>query len=76
MNGRTVLRVLRGFTLFRCQVSVFDENEALIGWFKQRLLTIGGKFDVFDASGSQVATLKGKWHSWDWRFQVFNATLK
>jgi uncharacterized protein YxjI len=68
MSERQVVRVKRGFSWFRSKVDVYDENEILIGWFRQRLLTIGGKFDVFDAGGTMLCTLKGKWHSWDFKF--------
>jgi uncharacterized protein YxjI len=68
MNEKQVVRVKRGFSWFRSKVQVYDENEMLIGWFRQRLLTIGGKFDVYDAGGTMLCTLKGKWHSWDFKF--------
>ena len=45
-----------------------DENDMPIGMFRQRLLTIGGKFDVFDQNGTMLCTLKGKWHGWDFKF--------
>jgi uncharacterized protein YxjI len=68
LNQHQVVRVQRGFSWFRSKVNVYDENDVLLGWFRQRLLTIGGKFDVYDASGTMICTLKGKWHSWDFKF--------
>jgi uncharacterized protein YxjI len=40
----------------------------LIGTFKSRLLTLGGKFGVYDAGGNEVAMVKGNWVGWDFRF--------
>lgn len=40
-----------------------------VGGFKQKLLSIGGKFDVLDAMDQPVCTLKGKWTGWEFRFE-------
>ncbi len=63
-----VLVVKRPFTLFRSYVSVFDEKDNLIGTFRQRFMTIGGKFEILDPSGNPVCILKGKWTSWEFTF--------
>jgi uncharacterized protein YxjI len=49
-------------------VEVLDENDKLVGKFKQKFFSIGGKFDVLDANDKVICTLKGKWTSWDFRF--------
>lgn len=67
-DGRQVLRVSRGVTLFRSRVKVFDENDRHIGGFKQRLFSIGGKFEVLDSADRPLCMLVGKWTSWDFRF--------
>ena len=67
-EGKKVLTVKRGFSLFLSTVSVLDENDNVVGSFKQKLFSIGGKFDVLDVNDSVVCTLKGKWTSWDFRF--------
>lgn len=67
-QGQRVLSIKRGFSLIRSKVEVFDENERVVGSFKQRLLSIGGKFDVLDAQGQTTCTLQGKWTSWDFHF--------
>ncbi len=51
------------------EVEVLDENNQLIGQFQQKLLSFGGKFEVLDAAGNSVCWLKGKWTSWDFRFE-------
>ena len=67
-SGRLIVRVKRGISIFVSTVEVFDSNEMLIGKFKQKFFSIGGKFDVQDASGQILCTLKGKWTSWDFKF--------
>ncbi len=67
-NGRRVLTVRRGLTFFRSIVEVLDEQGILVGKFRQRLLSIGGKFEVLDASDRLLCMLKGKWTRWDFKF--------
>lgn len=67
-TGDQVLTVKRGLSLFISNVEVFDENEQLVGRFKQKFFSIGGKFNVFDANENHLCTLKGKWTSWDFKF--------
>jgi uncharacterized protein YxjI len=45
-----------------------DENQRLIGTFQQRLLSVGGKFDVLDLNKRVLCTLQGQWTSWDFSF--------
>lgn len=67
-DGNPVLTVKRGFSLVLSKVEAFDENGLLVGKFKQKLFSIGGKFDVLDANENKLCTLKGKWTSWDFKF--------
>ncbi len=67
-EGKMVLTVKRGFSLFLSNVEVLDETGNTVGFFKQKLFSIGGKFDVLDAQENTVCTLQGKWTSWDFRF--------
>ncbi|MFT7033673.1 MAG: hypothetical protein ACJA2S_002181 [Cyclobacteriaceae bacterium] len=68
-SGAKVLSVKRGISIFLSDVDVFDENDQLIGKFKQKFFSIGGKFDVLSPSVEVLCTLKGKWTSWDFRFE-------
>lgn len=68
-QGRPVLTVQRGISIFRSRVEVLDENGQLIGQFQQKLLSFGGKFEVLDANSNSLCWLKGKWTSWDFRFE-------
>jgi len=74
-DGQTILTIKRGITIFRSEVQVFDEKNALIGSFRQRMLSIGGKFDVLDAMNNELCTLKGKWTGWEFSFSRGNMEL-
>jgi uncharacterized protein YxjI len=67
-EGQPVLTVRRGISLFLSEVDVLDERNQLIGKFKQKFFSIGGKFEVLDASERPLCMLKGKWTSWDFKF--------
>lgn len=66
--GEKLVTVKRGISWWLSTVEVLDQNDALIGKFKQKFLSIGGKFEVLDASERPLCMLKGKWTSWDFKF--------
>ncbi|OXA77526.1 Uncharacterized protein YxjI [Flavobacterium aquidurense] len=74
-SGEKIIAVKRGIAWFRSTVEVFDEKDRLIGTFKQRLLSIGGKFEILDKNEKPVATLQGKWTGWDFKFSYENKQL-
>ncbi|MEO6688148.1 MAG: phospholipid scramblase-related protein [Dokdonella sp.] len=67
-EGRKILTVKRGFSLLLSKVDVLDEDDRVVGSFKQKFFSIGGKFDVLDAGDQPLCTLQGTWTSWDFRF--------
>jgi len=67
-TGETILTVRRDVSWFLSTVEVIDEQKRLIGRFKQKFFSIGGKFEVLDPSDRVLCTLKGSWTSWDFRF--------
>jgi len=67
-ESKLLFSIQRGFTLFRSKVDVFDAGGSLIGWFKSKVFTLGGAFRVFEASGGEVALVKGDWKGWNFRF--------
>ncbi|MGB4813204.1 MAG: phospholipid scramblase-related protein [Methylophilaceae bacterium] len=67
-EGKKILSVKRGFSIFDSKTEVFDENEKPVGIFRRKFFSIGGKFDVLDMQGNVACTLQGKWTSWDFRF--------
>jgi len=74
-DGRQVVRVNRGGTFVRSSVRVFDESNGRLGGFEQKLLSIGGKFEVMDEHGRALCMLVGKWTSWDFRFEAGDREL-
>ena len=68
-DNQRIVRVKRGISIFLSQVEVRDENNDLIGGFKQRFLSIGGRFDVYDKHDNVICTLSGKWTGWDFYFK-------
>lgn len=67
-DGQNIVFVRRGVTFFRSKVEVFDQEQRLLGIFKQKFFSVGGKFNVYDASENHLCTLKGKWTRWDFKF--------
>ena len=68
-DGTVLISVTRGVSFFLSKVDVLDASGIRIGGFQQKLFSIGGKFDVLDASDAPVCTLKGKWTGWNFRFE-------
>jgi uncharacterized protein YxjI len=73
--GAPVVFVRRGVSFIRSVVGVFDAAENPIGTFRQKLLSIGGKFDILDAEGRSRCTLAGSWTSWEFRFERDGAEI-
>jgi len=67
-GGGQLVRVTRGISIFLSKVTVLDENDSVIGGFRQRF-SLGGSFDVLDKTDTVVCSLKGKWTGWDFRFE-------
>lgn len=63
-----LLRVKRGISIFLSKVEVFDQDDQLIGLFKQKLFSIGGAFSILDANEKPICKLKGKWTGWNFKF--------
>jgi uncharacterized protein YxjI len=73
-TGPIAFSITRGFSFLRPTVHIVGGDGSIIGSLKSRLLTIGGKFAVFDASGTELAQVKGNWLSWDFKFIAQNGT--
>ena len=69
-DGQQLVRVKRGISLFLSKVTVLDENDQVIGMFRQKMFSLGGAFTVLDDSAQPVCQLKGKWTGWDFRFMA------
>jgi uncharacterized protein YxjI len=67
-NGPLLFRIKRGFTLFRSKVMVEDAGGSVLGYFKSKILSIGGGFWVYDVKDQQWAEIKGDWKGWNFKF--------
>lgn len=74
-SGKKIVNIKRGTTFFRSDVQVFDESDRLIGYFKQKFWSMGGKFEIVDKNQKPVCTLQGKWTGWDFKFTKDNIEL-
>lgn len=63
-----VVTVHRGFTFLRSKITVTGDHGASLGYFKSKLLSIGGGFFVFNNQDQQIAEVKGNWKGWDFKF--------
>lgn len=74
-QGEQIVRITRGISIILSKVEVRDEADQLIGCFKQKFFSIGGKFNVLDQDENVICTLKGKWTGWDFRFMAEDVEL-
>lgn len=63
-----VASIHRGFTILRSKIKVIGPGGKPLGYFRSKLISIGGGFLVFDNNDQQVAEVKGNWKGWDFRF--------
>jgi uncharacterized protein YxjI len=67
-QGEPVVSVKRGVSVFVSKVQVLDDAAQPIGLFKQKVFSIGGKFDVLDGQEKVLCQLKGNWRGWEFKF--------
>ncbi len=67
-GGQTLIEIKRGISILLSEVKVYDGAGSLLGSFKQKFFSIGGKFDVLGADGGALCSLQGKWTGWDFSF--------
>jgi uncharacterized protein YxjI len=74
-NSKKIVSLRRGVSIFRSDVTVMDETDRIIGTFKQKFWSLGGKFEVYDTQGKQVCLVEGKWTGWDFKFTRNNQEI-
>lgn len=67
IDGEKILTIKRGFSIFLSRVEVYDENDVLVGSFKQKL-SLKGSMVLRNPEGDELCQLKGSWSTWDFRF--------
>jgi uncharacterized protein YxjI len=63
-----VFTIRRGAYIFKSRVEVLDAHGELVGYFRSKVLTLGGALEVYDEDGHCFADVRGKWHGFDYRF--------
>ena len=67
-QGGEIVEMRRPFTFVRSMVSVYDAQGQRLGYFRQKVFSMGGQFDFYDDGDNPVATLKGDWKGWNFTF--------
>jgi len=67
-EGALVFTMKKPVAFFREVVEVYDAQGDKIGYFKSKLMSIGGGFWVYDTSDKHFAEVKGKWTGWEFKF--------
>ncbi len=67
-NERPIFSIHRPITLLRSKIKIIGPEAQPFGYFKSKLFSLGGGFHVFDASGQEVAEVRGDWKGWNFKF--------
>ena len=67
-DAAPVFSIRKHMPIIRSKVQVIDGNGMPIGYFKSKILTIGGGFNVFDMQDNKIADIKGDWKGWNFKF--------
>jgi uncharacterized protein YxjI len=67
-DGLVMYTMKKDFSFLRSTVRISGKDGNEIGYFKTRILTIGGRFDVFTPNDAKVAEVKGNWVGWNFTF--------
>ena len=67
-NSAPLFSIRKHMPFIRSKVDVIDGNDMPIGYFKSKILTIGGGFNVFDMQDNKIADIKGDWKGWNFKF--------
>ena len=69
LDGKRIIKVKKGLSLILSKIEVFNENDKLIGLFKQKLFpNLGHNFEMFDEKENLVSKLKGNLIGWNFEF--------
>ena len=60
--------IQKPLSILRSKVFIYNSSGDNIGYFKGKILTIGGGFVVYDSDDREVAEITGDWKGWNFRF--------
>lgn len=67
-EGNLLFSIRKGPALLRTRVGILDADGHEFGYFKSKLFSLGGAFNVFDSSDNLIAQVQGDWKGWNFRF--------
>ena len=67
-RSKPLFSIHRGVTFFRSRVDIHDGKGRLLGYFKSKILSLGGGFYVYDHKDRPFAEVKGDWKGWNFKF--------
>ena len=67
-DSAPLFSIRKHMPFIRSKVEVIDGTGTPIGYFKSKILTIGGGFNVFDMQDNKIADIKGDWKGWNFKF--------
>ena len=65
---RLVFSIKKPMTFFRSKIQVLGSNREEVGYFVSKLISLGGGFRVYLSSGQEIASIKGDWKGWNFKF--------
>lgn len=63
-----LVSIQRGITILRAKIEVRGWDGSSLGYFKSKLVSLGGGFHVYDHQDRQVAEVKGNWRGKEFKF--------
>lgn len=67
-SKKLLFSLQRNVALFRPKVQISDPEGNSLGYLQSKALSLGGAFRVFTADGNEVASVKGDWKGWNFKF--------
>lgn len=61
ISNQQGMRLEKSWGFFNFKVTVFDAEDQMIGYFKNKAFSFSGGFKVFDETDSLIAEVKGNW---------------
>jgi uncharacterized protein YxjI len=71
-DNKLLYKMQKPAAFLRVRVNLFDSENNNLGYYKSRIFSFGGAFDVFKPDDTKVAEIKGSWTGWDFKFKDLN----
>ena len=67
VTNEVVVSIKKKWSFIRSKVMITGKDGKEIGYFKSKILSLGGGFRVYDNNDIQFADVKGDWVGWDFK---------